>query len=41
MVNSRGKNRNSDRLFSWAPKPLWMMTAAKKIKDTGSLEENL
>ena len=29
------------RLFSWAPKSLWMMTAAMKLKDTCSLEEKL
>ena len=27
--------------FSWAPKSLWMMTAAMKLKDACSLEENL
>ena len=32
---------NSDRLFSWAPKSLQMVTAAKKLKDTCSLEEKL
>ena len=26
-------------LFSWAPKSLWMLTAAMKLKDTCSLEE--
>ena len=25
-------------LFSWAPKALWMVTAAMKLKDTCSLE---
>ena len=34
-------NGNSGRLFSWAPKSLQMMTAAMKLKDTCSLEENL
>ena len=29
-----GKNGDSDRLFSWAPKSLWMVTAAMKLKDT-------
>ena len=33
-----GNNRNSDRLFSWAPKSLQMVTAAMKLKDTYSLE---
>ena len=28
-------------LFSWAPKSLPVMTAAKKLKDTSSLEEKL
>ena len=28
-------------LFSWAPKSLWMVTAAMKSKDTCSLEEKL
>ena len=36
-----GKNGNSDRLFSWAPKSLQMVTAAMKLKDACSLEENL
>ena len=32
-------NGNSERLFSWAPKSLQMVTAAMKLKDTCSLEE--
>ena len=28
-------------LFSWAPKSLWMVTAAMKLKDTCSLKEKL
>ena len=36
-----GNNGNSDRLFSWAPKSLRMVTAAMKLKDTCSLEEKL
>ena len=28
-------------LFSWAPKSLWVVTAAMKLKDTSSLEEKL
>ena len=32
---------NSDRLFSWAPKSLQMVTAAMKLKDTCSSEEKL
>ena len=30
MANRWGKNGNSDRLFSWAPKSLRMVTAAMK-----------
>ena len=41
MTNRWGKYGNSDRLFSWAPKSLWMVTAAMKLKDACSLEENL
>ena len=32
MANGWGKKGNSDRLFSWAPKSLWTVTAAKKLK---------
>ena len=28
-------------LFSWAPKSLWTVTVAKKLKDARSLEEKL
>ena len=28
----RGNNGNSDRLFSWAPKSLWTVTAAMKLR---------
>ena len=38
MANRWG---NSDRLFSWAPKSLQMVTAAMKLKDVLSLEEKL
>ena len=41
MANRWGKNANTDRLFFWAPKSLQMVTAAMKLKDTCSLEENL
>ena len=41
MANRWGNNRNSDRLFSWAPKSLQMVTAAMKLKDPCSLEEKL
>ena len=33
------KNGNSDRLFSWTPKSLQMVTASMKLKDACSLEE--
>ena len=36
-----GNNGNSERLFSWAPKSLQMVTIALKLKDTCSLEEKL
>ena len=36
-----GNNGNSERLFSWAPKSLHMVTAAMKLKDSCSLEEKL
>ena len=36
-----GKSRISDRFFfSWAPKSLWIVTAAMKLKDACSLEES-
>ena len=41
MANRWGNNGNSDRLFSWAPKSLQMVTAAMKLKDACSLEEKL
>ena len=36
-----GGNGNSNRLFSWAPKPLRTVSTAMKLKDTCSLEEKL
>ena len=36
-----GINGNSDTLFSWAPKSLWMATVALKLKDACSLKEKL
>ena len=35
-----GETGNSDTLFSWAQKSLQMVTAAMKLKDACSLEEN-
>ena len=32
MANSWGNNGNRDRLFSWAPKSLQMVTAALKLR---------
>ena len=32
MANRRGKNGNSERLFSWAPKSLWTVIATVKLK---------
>ena len=34
MANRWRNNGNSDRLYSWAPKSLQMVTAAMKLKDT-------
>ena len=36
-----GKTMQWQSWFFWAPKSLQMMTAAMKLKDTGSLEEKL
>ena len=33
MANRKGRNGNNDRLFSWIPKSLQMVTAAMKLKD--------
>jgi len=41
MANRWGNNGNSDRLFSWVPRSLQMVTAAMKLKDACSLEEKL
>ena len=32
--------RGNDNLFPWAPKSLWMLTAAMKLKEACSLKEN-
>ena len=36
-----GKTMKTDILFSWAPKSLWMVITAMKLKDTYSLEGKL
>ena len=36
-----GEAMETVTLFSWAPKSLWMVTAAMKLKDACSLEEKL
>ena len=36
-----GETMETDRLYSWAPKSLQMVTAAMKLKDAYSLEEKL
>ena len=41
MANRWGNNGNINRLFSWAPKSLMVVTAAMKFKDACSLEEKL
>ena len=40
MVNRWGNNGNSDRLFSWVPESLHMVTAAMKLKDACSLKKS-
>ena len=41
MAKIDGENGKSETLFSWAPKPLWMVTAAMKLKDAYSLGEKV
>ena len=41
MANRRRNNGNSNRLYSWAPKSLQIVTATMKLKDACSLEEKL
>ena len=41
MANRWGNDGNSDRLFSWVPKPLQMVTAAMKLKQTNKQTINL
>ena len=40
-ANRWGNNGNSDKLFSWVPQSLQMVTAVMKLKDTCFLEEKL
>ena len=40
MANRWVNNENTDRLLSWAPKSLQMVTAAMKLKDAYSLEKS-
>ena len=41
LANRWENNGNSDRLFSWVPKTLQVVTAVMKLKDACSLEEKL
>ena len=41
MGNRWGNNGNSDRLFSWVPKSLWLVAVAMKLIDACSLEKEL
>ena len=41
IANRWGNNGNNDRLYSWAPKSLRMVTVAMKLKDTYSWEGKL
>ena len=40
MTNGKEKAETVTVLFSWAPKSLWMVTAAIKLKDVFSLEDS-
>ena len=41
MAKRWGKNGNSEILFSWAPKSLWMVTVTLKLTNASSLKEKL
>ena len=41
QIDGEAIERNSNRLFSWAPESLQMVTAPMKLKDTYSSEEKL
>ena len=41
MANRWGNNGNNERLFSWAPKSLQMVTTTMKSKGACFLEEKL
>ena len=41
MATRWGKNGNTDRLFSWAPKSLWMVDCHHEIKRRFLLEKKL
>ena len=41
QIDGETNSGNSDKLFSWAPESLQLVTAAMKLKDTYSLEGKL
>ena len=41
MASRWGNNGNRDRLFSWAPNSVQILTAAMKLKNACSLEEKI
>ena len=41
QIDGKTMETVTENLFSWAPKPLQMVTAAMKLKDSCSLEEKL
>ena len=41
QIDGETNSGNSDKLFSWAPESLQMVTAAMKLKDACSLEGKL
>ena len=41
QIDEKTMEKQWQTLFSWAPKSLWIMTAAMKVTDACSLEEKL
>ena len=39
MANRWGKSGNCQISFSWAPKSLWMVTEATKLKEANEVDE--
>ena len=41
QMRVKEESRNSERVFSWAPKSLWMVTTAVELEDSRFLEGKL